>query len=79
MVVAGVGVEHQRLVEAVQKYFVDEKPIWATNNNLIISNKDLVVDDSVAQYTGGLVQVSVRILFRCFLMFLGYFYIVGRM
>lgn len=57
MVIAGVGVEHQRLVEAAQKYFVDEKPIWETQQ-LVIPNRDLSIDDSIAQYTGGMVQVG---------------------
>lgn len=58
MVVAGVGVEHQRLVDAVQKYFVDEKSIWESEPDLCIANKNLMVDQSIAQYTGGLIQVS---------------------
>lgn len=57
MVVAGVGVEHSQLVDAVSKYFVEEKPIWQTIPNLLIqTNKDLGPDNSLAQYTGGMVQ-----------------------
>lgn len=56
MVIAGVGVEHQKLVEAAKKYFLEDKPIWETEN-LFIPNKELSIDDSVAQYTGGMVQV----------------------
>lgn len=56
MVIAGVGVEHEALVEAVQKYFVDEKPIWEEDESLIIPGKQTnLVDESVAQYTGGIV------------------------
>ncbi|OXU19162.1 hypothetical protein TSAR_014823 [Trichomalopsis sarcophagae] len=54
MVVAGVGVEHKRLVEAVEKYFVDQKPIWEEDSSLIISDRSKnFVDESIAQYTGG--------------------------
>ncbi|CAG0886670.1 unnamed protein product [Darwinula stevensoni] len=54
MVVAGVGVEHAHLVEAVQKYFVDEKSIWDVEN--VDPQGNIVVDSSIAQYTGGIVQ-----------------------
>lgn len=57
MVVAGVGVEHPRLVEAVQKYFVDIKPLWETEHGLVINRRNLTVDQSISQYTGGMVQV----------------------
>lgn len=57
MVVAGVGVDHSALVESVQKYFVDAKPIWEEDTDLVIPTLDMKVDDSVAQYTGGMVQV----------------------
>ncbi|CAH0559087.1 unnamed protein product [Brassicogethes aeneus] len=56
MVVAGVGVEHEKLVDAVQKYFVDIEPIWKTEDKLVVENKDLEADTSVAQYTGGIIQ-----------------------
>ena len=46
MVVAGVGVDHDTLVEAVQKHFVDTAPAWRTDSKV-------VSDQSVAQYTGG--------------------------
>ena len=45
MVVAGVGVDHDVLVEAVQKHFVDTPPSWKTDSKV-------VSDQSVAQYTG---------------------------
>ncbi|KAH1013098.1 hypothetical protein HUJ05_012142 [Dendroctonus ponderosae] len=55
MVVAGVGVEHERLVEAVQKYFVDSKPLWEMEQ--LFGKKNISgVDKSVAQYTGGIEQ-----------------------
>ncbi|XP_065572903.1 mitochondrial-processing peptidase subunit alpha-like [Artemia franciscana] len=52
IVLAGVGVEHEALVEAAQKYFVEEKPIWEENQSL---GSRLEVDPSIAQYTGGLI------------------------
>lgn len=62
MVIAGVGVEHQKLVDAANKYFVDKKATWETNKDLLSShNKHLSVDESVAQYTGGLVQEECNI------------------
>ena len=45
MVVAGVGVEHQQLVEYAQKYFVEAKPTWE-------GEKRITPDGSTAQYTG---------------------------
>lgn len=62
MVLAGVGVEHQRLVEAAKKYFLEEKPVWETEDGLILPTKGLAVDESVAQYTGGIVLVNKLII-----------------
>lgn len=59
MVVAGVGVEHEDLVQAVNKYFVDQKPIWEEQTDLILPNNADTVDNSISQYTGG------RILEEC--------------
>ncbi|XP_076653914.1 mitochondrial-processing peptidase subunit alpha [Halictus rubicundus] len=65
MVVAGVGVEHEHLVSAVQKHFVEKKTIWeeeeaeerGKDSNLVSSGKENeklnAVDTSIAQYTGG--------------------------
>lgn len=54
MVVAGVGVEHEDLVSAVQKYFVEEKSGWHDETEKS-SEEDPArgVDASIAQYTGG--------------------------
>lgn len=52
MVLAGVGVEHEQLVECARKYLLDVKPVWGTNT-------PANVDRSVAQYTGGIVKVSL--------------------
>lgn len=55
MVLTGVGVDHPRLVEAAQKFFVDAPPIWDSESNLKSLPK-VQPDQSVAQYTGGMVQ-----------------------
>lgn len=52
MVLAGVGVEHEQLVECARKYLLDVKPVWGTST-------PADVDRSVAQYTGGIVKVSL--------------------
>ncbi|KAJ3641175.1 hypothetical protein Zmor_027691, partial [Zophobas morio] len=56
MVVAGVGVDHNKLCEVVQKYFVDKRPIWETERGLFSPIKNISLDDSIAQYTGGIAQ-----------------------
>ena len=53
IVVAGVGVDHHELVEAAQKHFVDSKPAWSQTNKSPNS-----VDNSVAQYTGGIITTE---------------------
>ena len=47
MVIAGIGVDHDQLVESVQRHFVDTAPSWRADSRV-------VSDQSVAQYTGGL-------------------------
>ncbi|XP_066222809.1 mitochondrial-processing peptidase subunit alpha isoform X1 [Saccopteryx leptura] len=51
MVLAGVGVEHDHLVECARKYLLGARPAWG-------SEAAVDVDRSVAQYTGGLVKVE---------------------
>ena len=47
------------------RYFVDEKPIWDEDQSLIIPGRTgNLVDDSVAQYTGGLIVVSEKFLLK---------------
>ncbi|RXG60105.1 Mitochondrial-processing peptidase subunit alpha [Armadillidium vulgare] len=58
MVLAGVGVSHERLVEYAQKYFVDDLPIWEEDKSLSIRTS-LKPDKSYAQYTGGIKQEEV--------------------
>ncbi|XP_066569127.1 mitochondrial-processing peptidase subunit alpha [Amia ocellicauda] len=49
MVLAGVGVEHEQLVQCARKYLLSVKPVWG-------SGKPGSVDRSVAQYTGGIIK-----------------------
>ncbi|CAN8019120.1 unnamed protein product [Ixodes persulcatus] len=56
MVVAGVGVEHGPLVEMVHRHFVEKAPLWKENPELILDN-NMEPDNSIAQYTGGIVKV----------------------
>jgi processing peptidase subunit alpha len=58
IVLAGVGIDHDKLVEQAQKYFVEEKPIWQTNESLVQGISVDQFDRSLAQYTGGLKQVE---------------------
>jgi len=53
MVVAGVGVDHDELVQMVEKHFVKCGTAWNTARGK--------VDRSVAQYTGGLVKEECQI------------------
>ena len=52
MVVAGVGVDHDTLVEAAQRHFVEQRPVWETEGGVA----DVQTDRSIAQYTGGIVS-----------------------
>ncbi|XP_072744331.1 mitochondrial-processing peptidase subunit alpha [Anoplolepis gracilipes] len=61
MVVAGVGVEHDDLVHAVNKYFVDQKPIWEEQTDLILPNNANTVDKSIAQYSAGCVMEECNV------------------
>ena len=56
MVLAGVGVPHEELVELAEEYFVHNKPTWEVEN--IASRGANAVDHSLAQYTGGSKIVS---------------------
>ncbi|ETE56203.1 hypothetical protein L345_18086, partial [Ophiophagus hannah] len=49
MVLAGVGIEHQQLVDCARKYFLGAIPAWG-------SGEAEDVDKSVAQYTGGILK-----------------------
>ena len=54
MVVAGVNVDHEDLVELTRKYFVESKPIWHKEREVIKPP-----DESLTQYTGGIVKVTM--------------------
>lgn len=51
MVLAGVGVEHEHLVECARKYLLGVQPAWGAPGAVD-------VDSSVAQYTGGIIKVT---------------------
>nr|XP_056716246.1 mitochondrial-processing peptidase subunit alpha [Euleptes europaea] len=51
MVLAAVGVEHERLVDCARKYLLGTEPVWGS-----VVAKD--VDKSVAQYTGGILKLE---------------------
>lgn len=51
MVLAGVGIAHEHLVECARKYLLGTRPAWG-------SEAPVDVDQSVAQYTGGVVKVK---------------------
>ncbi|XP_024417978.2 mitochondrial-processing peptidase subunit alpha isoform X2 [Desmodus rotundus] len=51
MVLAGVGMEHDHLVECARKYLLGTRPAWG-------SEAAVDVDRSVAQYTGGVVKLE---------------------
>lgn len=57
MVLAGVGVEHEELVELAKKYFVDNEPIWESDPT-IVSEEPQIIDRPKAMYNGGLTTVQ---------------------
>ncbi|KAH8407496.1 hypothetical protein KR222_003270 [Zaprionus bogoriensis] len=59
MVIAGVGVDHEELVDYVREYFVEHEAIWEKEGFTL--NGPQQVDTSVAQYTGGLVKENCEI------------------
>jgi processing peptidase subunit alpha len=60
MVLAGVGMDHDYLVNIAKEHFVENTtPIWLEQQHLI--NTKMAKDDSLAQYTGG--KILVRFLF----------------
>ncbi|XP_066293779.1 mitochondrial-processing peptidase subunit alpha-like [Branchiostoma lanceolatum] len=54
MVLAGVGVKHEALVEAANKYIVGNKASWEGQGRYPVK----MVDESIAQYTGGMRQLE---------------------
>ena len=60
MVVAGVGMDHDKLVDLCRHYFVGEKKaIWEEDKELSGAAKP--VDKSVSQYTGGIIAVGLQV------------------
>ncbi|XP_068213184.1 mitochondrial-processing peptidase subunit alpha [Palaemon carinicauda] len=55
MVIAGVGVNHDELVDAAQRHFVESPSIWEKLPTLA-NNRSLEIDHSVSQYTGGIIK-----------------------
>ncbi|XP_036272757.1 mitochondrial-processing peptidase subunit alpha isoform X2 [Pipistrellus kuhlii] len=64
MVLAGVGIEHEHLVECARKYLLGARPAWG-------SGAAVDVDRSVAQYTGGVVKEADFIPFAVLNMMMG--------
>ncbi len=59
MVVAGVGVDHQHLVDLAQQYFVEKQPIWTSSQDIASKLKsNNKADNSISQYTGGIKTVT---------------------
>nr|XP_042898571.1 mitochondrial-processing peptidase subunit alpha isoform X2 [Parasteatoda tepidariorum] len=56
MVIAGVGIEHDDLVNSCQKHFVEKPPIWELED--LASKDDIPLDKSTSQYTGGLIKLE---------------------
>lgn len=52
MVFAGVGVDHDHLVETARKYFLKNEPVYGK------TDKHTQPDNSIAQYQGGLVGIE---------------------
>lgn len=55
-VLAGVGCDHDQLVEFAEKYFVDKKAVWELEES--IKSYKSEPDCSIAQYTGGLSKLE---------------------
>lgn len=60
MVLCGVGMEHDTLVEMARDIFVKKTPIWKENPSLVDPSKS--IDNSVSQYTGGKMLVSKHLI-----------------
>lgn len=58
IVLAGVGVDHQTLLDAAKGPWNDALPTWKRNPGLLGSEPVKPIDTSIAQYTGGEVAVE---------------------
>ena len=56
MVIAGVGVAHETLVEQAQKYFAENTPLWLPHGQKWGAGEPAT--KCVSQYTGGHVLVN---------------------
>ena len=63
IVIAGVNVDHQHLVDLTNDYFVNKSPMWHREGEAMESP-----DRSIAQYTGGIVKVNILEYSRPFVM-----------
>ena len=63
IVIAGVNVDHQHLVDLTNDYFVNKSPMWHREGEATESP-----DRSIAQYTGGIVKVNILEYSRPFVM-----------
>lgn len=61
MVLAGVGVNHDALVELAKQFFVGRKPSWEEAPATELTSKKNGKDLSISQYTGGSVLVCTRL------------------
>ena len=52
MVIAGVNVDHQHLIDLTNEYFFKKSPVWHREGETTGSP-----DRSIAQYTGGIIKV----------------------
>ncbi|XP_031556101.1 mitochondrial-processing peptidase subunit alpha-like [Actinia tenebrosa] len=52
MVVTGVNVDHEQLIDLTRQYFVNKKPTWMADEDVVIKPPD----KSIAQYTGGIIK-----------------------
>lgn len=59
MVLAGVGIEHDALVDSAQRHFCEKQPIWELDQSKSLILQPLPpVDTSISQYTGGVIQTE---------------------
>ena len=54
MVIAGVNVDHQHLIDLTNEYFFKKPPVWHKGGE-----KSASPDRSIAQYTGGFIKVHL--------------------
>lgn len=58
MVIAGVNVDHQHLIDLTNEYFFKKPPVWHKGGE-----KSASPDRSIAQYTGGFIKVHLTFLY----------------